>query len=293
MSYLVKHKHEYELKNGKRILDPIGKTGFSKYTNANKDDKIYGLDLNTSSNFYVNITQYMLTTNWIKFYNYENIHRFDVVVGAETGSLFPGYIKFGDGNNEYEQPQLNIGTIQPKIFWLYNNPYPLLESLRTNRSVIITFRYGIVYTENGIENGFIGYLPFNFKEYPDTTTTSEPTTTTTTIDPELTLFIPEAFSPNDDGINDYFVIYLVDGYGSQYPLETLYPNTKMYIYINDGGVIIDSLVIEPYHDNFWDGRDSDGDLVPIGTHYYSFLYGKENESPGDSGEVNSFVYVTY
>lgn len=286
---VTKKNHEFESIEGRRKLDPIGKMFFSKSTNAEKEDKIHTIDLKTSSNFYVDISTYLLTTNWINFINYENIHRFDVVINVQlsVGPLL-GEIKFGDGVEEYKQPQMNIGTKEPKLFWIHGDPYPRLRRLRTNRSAIITFRYGFVFGENGVEEGFIGYLPHLFG---DITTI---TTTTTTTDPEeLTLFIPQGFTPDGDGINDYFVIYLVDGENNQYPLETLYPNTRMYIYVIEADTVIDSLIIEPYHNNFWDGKDSNGNLVAKGTYYYSFLYGKEDENPGDSGQINGFVVVMY
>ncbi len=71
--------------------------------------------------------------------------------------------------------------------------------------------------------------------------------------------IPEGFSPNGDGINDYFVIKNIE----------LYPNNHVLILNRWGNKLYEG---NPYM-NQWDGRNYEGgnigtDVLPVGTYFY-------------------------
>lgn len=69
------------------------------------------------------------------------------------------------------------------------------------------------------------------------------------------LYIPNAFSPNGDNINDYFA---VKGEGVSYN------NFEMLIYNRNGEIMFRSQT--PY--DTWDGRDRKGNYCPIGVYAY-------------------------
>ena len=84
------------------------------------------------------------------------------------------------------------------------------------------------------------------------------------------LFVPGGFSPNNDGINDLFVIQNLDNH-----------KISLEIFNRWGNRIYQSL---DYQNN-WDGRSTEGisvgEYVPTGTYYYIIKI--DNESPGKSG----------
>jgi gliding motility-associated-like protein len=102
------------------------------------------------------------------------------------------------------------------------------------------------------------------------------------------LFIPDAFSPNDDNVHDYFQIYCIESY----------PDAHMYIFDQIGNKLYEK---EHYGNlNFWgtpdrawwDGTTTNrsatrnGDKVVTGTYYYVLRLG--------NGDVKkSFVFVSY
>ncbi len=82
------------------------------------------------------------------------------------------------------------------------------------------------------------------------------------------LFIPTGFSPNGDGVNDYFVISDV----------ARYPDAVLKIFNRWGDVVYE----KDHYDNSWNGfSNSDrikiGQVLPNGTYYYVFVPGN-NES---------------
>ena len=102
------------------------------------------------------------------------------------------------------------------------------------------------------------------------------------------LFIPNAFSPNDDNIHDYFQIYCIESY----------PNARMYIFDQLGNLLYQ----QEHYGNlefwkaperaWWDGRTKNravsltGGKVPPGTYYYVLNLG--------NGDVRkSFVFISY
>ena len=81
--------------------------------------------------------------------------------------------------------------------------------------------------------------------------------------------IPEGFSPNDDGINDTFVIQGIENYA----------DNRIRIFNRWGNKVYEA---SPYRNN-WDGRNHEGgnvgsDKLPVGTYYY-LLWLHKNDSP--------------
>jgi gliding motility-associated-like protein len=94
----------------------------------------------------------------------------------------------------------------------------------------------------------------------------------TDCDPEeFTLFIPDAFSPNGDGINDTFE--LVD-------IEFLFPDYTLEIYNRYGNIIYTGDASTP----FWDGisnesRTVGNNVAPNGVYFYILNFNKDNLGP--------------
>ncbi len=103
-----------------------------------------------------------------------------------------------------------------------------------------------------------------------------------TIDP-VDVFIPQAFSPDGDNINDTFEI---PGLGF------LYPNFKMEIYTRWGNRVFEYENNGRSNPEWWDGF-SNGNLnfngserVPSGTYYYIIYFNQDNVAP-----ISNWVYV--
>jgi len=76
--------------------------------------------------------------------------------------------------------------------------------------------------------------------------------------------IPEGFSPNGDGINDFFVIRAINRY----------PNNSIVIFNRWGNKVFEA---KPYQ-NTWNGKTTKGfhlgeDELPSGTYFYIFDFG--------------------
>ena len=92
-------------------------------------------------------------------------------------------------------------------------------------------------------------------------------------------YIPEVFTPNNDGYNDWFNIQ---------GLYTIFEKHKLLIYNRWG-----TLIFEGNDDKKWDGRanrglTNQGVLLPVGTYYY-VLYLND----GDYKPMTGYVYMTY
>ena len=84
------------------------------------------------------------------------------------------------------------------------------------------------------------------------------------------LFIPDAFSPNGDNVNDTFKIM---------DIEFLFPNFSLEIFNRYGNILFKGNINKPD----WDGKNSnsgfiDGD-APSGVYFYIINYNKENFKP--------------
>ncbi len=90
--------------------------------------------------------------------------------------------------------------------------------------------------------------------------------------------IPEGFSPNGDGLNDYLIFK-----GLEY-----YPQSHLHIYTRSGVLVYKN---DDYL-NDWDGRTIQSTLsnlneVPTGTYYYILELGGTNKS------IKGFIYISY
>ena len=66
--------------------------------------------------------------------------------------------------------------------------------------------------------------------------------------------VPEAFTPNGNGINDLFVIEGIEGYQVR----------ELFVYDRYGGLVYES----NEYSNDWDGTNMSGDNIPDATYYY-------------------------
>jgi gliding motility-associated-like protein len=84
----------------------------------------------------------------------------------------------------------------------------------------------------------------------------------------LTIIIPNAFSPNGDGVNDVLVITNIGSY----------PQNRLQIFNRYGNLVLDRA---PYN-NDWDGRSQTGalfgDILPESTYYYVLDLGNDTEA---------------
>ena len=92
------------------------------------------------------------------------------------------------------------------------------------------------------------------------------------------LKIPEAFSPNGDGLNEHLVFKGLENY----------PKSRIHIYTRSGQLVYES---DDYL-NDWDGRTfkstlSNLELVPTGVYYYVLELGGVNRT------IKGFVYIAY
>ncbi|MGE5428031.1 MAG: gliding motility-associated C-terminal domain-containing protein [Methylococcaceae bacterium] len=103
---------------------------------------------------------------------------------------------------------------------------------------------------------------------------------------ECELFVPDAFSPNNDGTHDLFQVFCINHY----------PNAKLYIFDQMGNKLFEKAKYGNEDewgangDAWWDGRPDrgkgKGERVAPGTYYYVLDLG--------NGEVmKSFVFVSY
>ena len=103
---------------------------------------------------------------------------------------------------------------------------------------------------------------------------------------ECELFIPNGFSPNDDGIHDYFKISCIENY----------PNAKIEVYNRWGNLVYEK---EEYgnvdrwntSDMWWDGRSTHkwtvgSEKLPSGTYFYIFYLNDGSETKTGSVFLN-------
>jgi gliding motility-associated-like protein len=91
---------------------------------------------------------------------------------------------------------------------------------------------------------------------------------------DITLTVPNAFSPNGDGVDDFWVINEL----------SRYPENELKIYTRWGDLIYEA---SPYL-NDWEGLNSDGSPLPAGTYFY-ILETKKLKNTVYKG----YVYINY
>lgn len=170
-------------------------------------------------------------------------------------------------------------TVEPKIMKSYSETFYF-----TNQSVPEEgLTYEMLLNDSSIAAGnkFLPSHSLNLPGYPDgylsytlVTTTdkgcSDTTTQTILVQQGHTLYIPEAFTPNGDGLNDTF---LVRGTHLKNVRLRIFDRWGEIIYASGTGTDIEQL-------NGWDGNYR-GTLCPDGVYLYLIYY----EEPGGSGRV--------
>jgi gliding motility-associated-like protein len=73
--------------------------------------------------------------------------------------------------------------------------------------------------------------------------------------------LPNGFTPNGDGFNDFYVIKGIQGY----------PGNKVNIFNRWGNLVFST---QDYQNN-WDGLSNDGNLLPDGTYFIVVDLNKE------------------
>jgi gliding motility-associated-like protein len=86
------------------------------------------------------------------------------------------------------------------------------------------------------------------------------------VDSVPTCFFPNGFSPNGDGVNDYF----------DFPCNDKYPNGTIRVFNRWGDAIWQS---DGHYQNNWEGKNMEGKPIPDGTYYYVYTY---NDGSGRS-----------
>ena len=112
------------------------------------------------------------------------------------------------------------------------------------------------------------------------------------------IFIPNGFSPNDDGINDYFTITLYDedsnGVYKEQAFDSKFPNAKVEIFNRWGNLVFEKDGFGNTDrwgstESWWDGRSNKGmtigkDKLPSGTYFY-ILYFNDGNIESKAGSV--------
>lgn len=91
--------------------------------------------------------------------------------------------------------------------------------------------------------------------------------------------IPNAFSPNGDGINDTWSIWDVSGV----PINFIFPRIEVEVFNRWGSRVFHS----SGYNKPWDGKSTSGGDLPVGTYYYVIKYNRD----GYSSEVGSVTIL--
>jgi gliding motility-associated-like protein/uncharacterized repeat protein (TIGR01451 family) len=87
------------------------------------------------------------------------------------------------------------------------------------------------------------------------------------------IIIPDTFSPNDDGVNDTFII----------PGIELYPGNELIVYNRWGNIVFRMMS----YDNSWNGSARNtNEKLPVGTYFYTITLGKNLPT------MKGYIYLT-
>jgi gliding motility-associated-like protein len=100
-------------------------------------------------------------------------------------------------------------------------------------------------------------------------------TATVKIVVESNIFVPEGFSPNDDGVNDYFEI----------PDIAMFDHVGVIIFNRWGNIVFE----DPDYKNNWNGKSNKNitgsEILPVGTYFYIITI-------RDTGrKLNGYIYL--
>lgn len=142
-------------------------------------------------------------------------------------------------------------------------------------------------TLNGLGNGSISWTPTTGLQNPSSlTTVASPETTTNyillvvdsngcknsdTVTISVDVPIPNAISPNGDGVNDFFVVTQIERF----------LGSKLQVFNRYGSVVFED---SPYTNNF-EGKSNGGSDIPDGIYYYLLDFGT-GEQP-----INGFILI--
>jgi len=228
------------------------------------------------------------TVTYIPNTNFEGIDTFTyIITNGELTDTAMVIVTIGDPNNE---PPIAVDDVVSTPFEtlieipvLDNDSDPngdtltivVISDLPLNGTVEINTDGTITYTPNP---GYIGVDVFSYV-ITDGTQTDTAIVTITILPPDCNvadLFIPNGFSPNEDGINDLLIIE---------NLSICFPDNEIVIFNRWG----DEVFRQKGYDNTnaWNGEyQNSGKRVPDGTYFYVLLLDEEGNQ-----KRNGFIEV--
>ena len=184
---------------------------------------------------------------------------------------------------------------QPRLVILKDNVYDVDDDLANLTFDIVTpAMYGTISLTDGIieympDQGYIGVDTIVYKVCDDDSLCND-AVIWLTIDYDI--FIPNGFSPNNDGINDYFEILGLNNFTDEF--DDPYPNS-MKIFNRWGKLVFSVDDYDNENSNRrWEGQSNTsvkrtvkGNKLPPGTYYYIFTI------PTANLRKSSFVILAY
>ena len=216
-------------------------------------------------------------------YTWNNGFSGSAIVLNETGTYFTTGVDSNgcEGSSDtltINIAELNINVIDDTIY--YSNLSDLAQSydISTNDSVTLNAQLTIIWpfdVATIINNQFlvfdqpvdsvpdVVYYLSCLADYEDICDTGK-VYIIKTIDEEVDITPPNAFSPNNDGINDYFEIPTLDA-----SFEA-----RITVYNRWGQAVFE----KENYDNKWNGMSNDGKILPDGTYFYLLELQKNSSS---------------
>jgi gliding motility-associated-like protein len=173
--------------------------------------------------------------------------------GCVTTTSFPNIIE------AYPVPVANFDA-EPKAATIDNPVISFSELIQGDYSYIEwDFGDGVTSSEQNPKHTYT--LPGNYDVIMYTENTqgcADSDTLNIGILTELRVFIPSAFSPNSDGLNDCFSISGTTG--------DIINSFRLQVFDRWGSTVYNSIIESA--DCIWDGRDSEGKVLPADTYIY-------------------------